>query len=446
MKFGIGFPTCREGTAYPVPYVRPEDFSGIAQRAEELGYYALWGNDHLTTPAAIRATQSAPPNFYEPLITFASLAAVTRRIRFMLGVVVLPEREIILLAKQLATLDQLSRGRLLLGVGIGSYREEFEAVHPELKGANRGRMMEEGIAAVRTLFSERRASFSGRYVNFEDVELAPKPYQQPFPILLNAHADIALERVGATGDGWIVAGLPVDRTAEARHIVDAAARNAGRDPGSIPLHYQVWLSFGTDRQSAFQKLQRSQHWRRTLALRPDVGEEDQLERFVAGNLVGSPEDVIQQIRSLQRQTRVDHLGVVMLGETTRELLEDMQLFAREVIPAFAGIFGGIRLHRARNALVNLVAQFNAHVLDRFEIANPVGAVTSPGHEVQAPIVCGEPDLDAVRTPGSTPDRGEVQEWFAGPPRWPALRISLVHPRVDTRLMRVRRTILSSSAS
>jgi probable F420-dependent oxidoreductase len=336
MKFGIGFPTCREGTAYPVPYVRPEEFAEIAQRGEELGFYALWGNDHLTTPVAIRTTQPTPPNFYEPLITYASLASVTQRIRFMLGVIVLPEREIILLAKQLATLDQLSRGRLMLGVGIGSYREEFEAVHPELKGANRGRMMEEGIAALRTLFSERRASFAGKYVRFEDVELAPKPYQQPFPILLNAHADVGLERVGAMGDGWIVAGLPVDRTAEARKVVHAAARKAGRDPASIPLHFQVWLSLGTDHESAVEKLKRSQHWRRTLAVRADLSEDDHLGRFLAGNLLGTPEEVVQQIRFLEEQTRVDHMGVVMLGANARELLEDMQLFAGEVMPAFGG--------------------------------------------------------------------------------------------------------------
>jgi probable F420-dependent oxidoreductase len=335
MKFGIGFPTCREGTAYPVPYVRPEEFAGIAQRAEELGYYALWGNDHLTTPLAIRATQTTPPNFYEPLITYASLASVTHRIRFMVGVIVLPEREIILLAKQLATLDQLSKGRLMLGVGIGSYREEFEAVHPGLKAANRGRMMEEGIAALRTLFSERRASFSGKYVKFEDVELAPKPLQQPFPILLNAHADVGLVRVGASGDGWIVAGLPFDRTAEARTIVDDAARKAGRDPASIPLHFQLWLSFGKNRESAIEKLKRSQHWRRTLAFHTDLDEGEHLHRFAAGNLLGTPDEVIQQIRSFQERTTVDHMGVVMLGENTRELREDMQLFARDVMPAFA---------------------------------------------------------------------------------------------------------------
>ena len=336
MKFGIGFPTCREGTAYPVPYIRPEQFVEIAQSAEELGFYALWGNDHLTTPLAIRATQPSPPNFYEPLITYASLASVTRRIRFMLGVIVLPEREIILLAKQLATLDQLCRGRLMFGVGIGSYREEFEAVHPELKGANRGRMMEEGIAALRALFSERRATFVGKYVKFEDVELAPKPYQQPFPILLNAHADVALERVGAVGDGWIVAGLPVDSTAEARGIVDAAAQKAGRDPESIPLHIQVWLSFGHDRASALGKLKRSQHWRRMLAVRNDLSEDEHVRRFAAGNLLGTPDEVIQQVRSLEERTRAHHVGVVILGENTRELLEDMRLFAREVMPAFGG--------------------------------------------------------------------------------------------------------------
>jgi alkanesulfonate monooxygenase SsuD/methylene tetrahydromethanopterin reductase-like flavin-dependent oxidoreductase (luciferase family) len=128
----------------------------------------------------------------------------------------------------------------------------------------------------------------------------------------------------------------VDRTVQGREVVDAAARRAGRDPASILLHYQVWLSLGTDRQSAIQKLQRSQHLRRTLAVRPDLSEHEHVERFVAGNLLGSPTEVIQQIRFLQQRTRADHMGVVMLGENTRELVDDMQLFAREVMPAFSG--------------------------------------------------------------------------------------------------------------
>ncbi len=334
IEFGVGFPSCREGTAYPVPYVRPEEFPLLAQRAEELGFVSLWANDHLTTPNAIRATLDQPPNFYEPLVTYASLAYVTKKIRFLLGVIVVPERETILLAKQIATLDRLTNGRVTLGVGIGVYREEFQAVHPELKGANRGRMLEEGVEALRALFSERRASYQGTYVHFEDVELAPKPVQQPVPVVINAHDTAPLQRVGRMADGWLVAGLPLDQLASARQVVDEAARAAGRDPADISLHFQIWLSFGADAEQAEAKLKRSQHFRRLQALKPELSEEEHVARYRAGNLFGSPDDVIAQIRAFEA-AGVDHMGVVFLGETTEELLADMQLFSKHVMPAFA---------------------------------------------------------------------------------------------------------------
>ena len=127
----------------------------------------------------------------------------------------------------------------------------------------------------------------------------------------------------------------VPRPPEARGVVDAAARKAARDPKSIPLHFQVWLSFGRDREAAVEKLKRSQHWRRTLAVRGDLTEDEHVQRFGASNLLGTPDDVIEQIRALEERTHMHHLGVVMLGEDTSELLEDMHLFAREVIPAFS---------------------------------------------------------------------------------------------------------------
>src|SRR5919204_6107378 len=154
LEFGVGLPTCREGVAYPVGYVRPSDFVRIAQRAEQLGFDSLWANDHLTTPHILQRTLDEPPKFYEPLITFAAVAAATRAIRLVLSVVVLPEREPVLLAKQIATLDDLSGGRVTLGVGIGAYREEFEAVHPARSKLNRGALLDEGIAALRRLFDE----------------------------------------------------------------------------------------------------------------------------------------------------------------------------------------------------------------------------------------------------------------------------------------------------
>jgi probable F420-dependent oxidoreductase len=334
IRFGVGLPSCREGTAYPAGFVRPGDFAALARRAEALGYYSLWANDHLTTPRVIQKTQTEAPSFYEPLITYAALASVTERLKLVLSVVVLPEREPVLLAKQLATLDVLSGGRLMLGVGIGAYREEFEAVHPALAGANRGAMLEEGMLALRLLFDQPRASFDGRYLRFREVELAPKPLQRPFPILLNAHASAALARVGRLANGWIVAGLPPERLVSARQEVEAAAVAAGRSPDEIGVHAQLWICIGEDDAAAEDKLRRTQHFRRSVALHPEHSEQAVLARYRATNLLGSPADVEAQLRTYV-QAGLDHLGLVFLAETPDELLADVELFAERVMPAFA---------------------------------------------------------------------------------------------------------------
>lgn len=334
MRFGVGIPTCREGTAYPVPYVRPQEFTTVARRAEALGYHSLWANDHLTAPHVIQSTQAAPPNFYEPLITFASLVNVTSRLRFVLSVLVVPQREIVLLAKQVATLDVLSGGRVMLGVGIGSYREEFEAVHPALRGANRGAMLEEGIQALQRLFATGRASFEGKYVRFGDVELTPKPVQCPFPIYISAHESAGLKRTGRLGDGLIVAALAHDGIPRVRQEIERAARESGRDPAQMTLHFQIWLSFGNDQREAEDKLKRSQHFCRLVMLDPQHSEAATLAHYRAGNLFGSPEDVIEQLRVFER-AGVSHMGIVFLGTTMEELLADMELFAARVMPAFA---------------------------------------------------------------------------------------------------------------
>ena len=154
LTFGVGFPSCREGTAYPPGFVRPKELAPLAQLVERLGYHSLWSNDHLTTPRVMRGYLEGRPSFYEPIVTYAALANVTERLRLAFSVIVLPNRDPVLLAKQIATLDQLTDGRVQLAVGIGSDRDEFEAVRPDLKGAHRGVLLDERIQALRRLFSE----------------------------------------------------------------------------------------------------------------------------------------------------------------------------------------------------------------------------------------------------------------------------------------------------
>lgn len=339
LRFGLGFPTCREGTTYAVPYVSPRDLPTIAQRAEGLGYHALWGNDHLTTPRVIRATQEQPPNFYEPIVTFASLANVTERLRFMLSVLVLPLREPVLLAKQIATLDVLSGGRVMLGLGLGGYRDELEAVQPGLKSVNRGVMLDEGVQALRCLFNEDQASFDGRYLHFRDVDLAPKPVQSAsggFPILLNASAsgEAGLRRVARLADGWIAASSSPDSVIAGRERLDAALAEQGRQPGAVETHTQIWLSLGRDQSEAEARLERSQHFKRLVAHAADQSEAEALARFRAGDLLGTPDEVIEQLRAFER-AGVAHAGIIPVGESMDELLADMETFAARIMPAFA---------------------------------------------------------------------------------------------------------------
>src|SRR3990170_4962114 len=115
MKFGVGIPTCTEGMMYPVPYATPDGLVKMCEAAEALGFDHVMGNDHVSTQAYVRKTFPDPPTFYEPMLA--------------MGVVVLPLRHPVSLAKQAATFDHFSGGRLILGVGVGAYREEFVAMY-----------------------------------------------------------------------------------------------------------------------------------------------------------------------------------------------------------------------------------------------------------------------------------------------------------------------------
>ncbi len=333
IRFGAGFPGCREGTAYPVGFVSPENLTTFARRAEELGYYSIWSNDHLTSRQGIRETQAGTPNFYEPLVTYASLVNVTERLRFMLSTIVVPQRDIVLLAKQVATLDRLSGGRVMLGVGLGSNREEFEALHPAHKHVHRGRWLEEGIRGLRLLFGDAPASLQGEYVQFAGVELAPKPSQAPFPVYLAAHKPVGLQRVGRLADGLILAGLSPERAGRAWDAVKAAAAAHGRDPNGFSLHVQTWLTFGDGQRDAEIRALRSQHLRR-MAAETRRSEADILAGYRAGNLLGTPAEIVDQIRAFEA-IGATHLGIVFVVDTMEELLHDVDVFARSVMPAFA---------------------------------------------------------------------------------------------------------------
>lgn len=334
MKFGVGLPTCTEGMMYPVPFARPEDLLRVTLEAERLGYYAVMGNDHLTTQQYVRRTYPDPPNFYEPLITYAYCAARTERIRFMTGVIVMPVREPVLLAKQVATLDQLSGGRVILGLGIGAYREEFEATHPGLRQAVRGQMVQEGIQALRLLFTERRASFAGRSFAFEDVEMYPKPVQDRLPIFSSGNAEGSIRRAAELCEGWLPAGVGPDQIASGRDKLYAYARAAGRDPDRISIAPQLVVSIGHTAEEARDAFLRSQLYEHLVSLQQSTLKGIDTSAYEAVNLIGTPDELCRRVERYA-QAGVDHLaGLLFVGNTIAEMLTQIRLFAEAVVTAF----------------------------------------------------------------------------------------------------------------
>ena len=231
---------------------RREVIDAVAQAAEEAGFCTLWAGEHVVMvdrPASRypysadgQIAVPAAADWLDPLIGLGFAAAATTRIGLATGVLLLPEHNPVLLAKQTASLDVLSGGRLSLGVGVGWSREEFDALG--IPFARRGARTAEYAQVLRVLWREDVASFTGEFVSFEAIRVNPKPARdRTIPILLGGNSDPALRRVATWGDGWYGFNLDgVDAVAERVGRLDELCRETGRDRRRLRL--AVSLSAG----------------------------------------------------------------------------------------------------------------------------------------------------------------------------------------------------------
>jgi probable F420-dependent oxidoreductase len=213
----------------------------LVRLAEAAGFDSVFAVDHVVLPDTYdstypySATGRLPGNssaaLPDPLIWIASVAAVTTRLRFMTGVIILPQRNPFVLAKQVATLDHMSGGRFELGIGVGWLKEEFAALGVPFE--RRGKRSDEYIAAMRALWAKDGASFAGEFVNFHGVSCNPKPAQREVPIIVGGHTEAAARRAGRLGNGFFPSiGSPAN-TLPLFDVVRRAAEAAGRDPSAI---------------------------------------------------------------------------------------------------------------------------------------------------------------------------------------------------------------------
>ena len=234
MKFGLRY-------ANTGPYIDPARAVELAQAGEEAGFESIWTVDHVVVPAGYRSTypyaaggrmaggDDAVP-IPEPLIWMAWVASATTSIKLGTGVLILPQRNPVVTAKAVGTLDFMSGGRVLLGVGVGWLEEEFEALGADF--AQRGPITDEYIAALRVLWRDERPTFDGEFVSFDGAYCRPQPPGGSVPIIIGGHSKAAARRAGRLGDGFFPArGAPQ----ELIELVRQSATQSGRDPDSVEI-------------------------------------------------------------------------------------------------------------------------------------------------------------------------------------------------------------------
>jgi len=202
--YGINVAACAE----------PEALCRVATAAEEAGFESLWTAEHVVLPDPQVPPSPVPPQtpLLDPAVALAFAAARTRSIRLATGIVILPQRNPVVLAKEFASVDRLSGGRLILGVAAGYLEAEFRALGAPF--AERGARTDEAIEVIRTLWSEERPRFEGRFTRFEGIQQQPPPLQRPHPpIVLGGYAPPALRRAWRQGDGWYGFALDEEATA-----------------------------------------------------------------------------------------------------------------------------------------------------------------------------------------------------------------------------------------
>ena len=215
----------------------------MVKLAEAAGFDSVVAVDHVVFPHSYTSVYPYAPggrlpggpggSLPDPLIWMAAMAAVTTKLRFMTGVIILPLRDPFVLAKQVATLDHMSGGRVELGIGVGWLKEEFEALGVPFE--KRGKRSDEYIAVMRKLWAEDCASFSGEFVKFDEVSSNPKPVRRAVPIVIGGHSEAAAKRAGRLGDGFFPSiGTQVD-IAPLFDVVRRTAEAAGRDPKSVEI-------------------------------------------------------------------------------------------------------------------------------------------------------------------------------------------------------------------
>lgn len=284
----------------------PHEVLALGPEAEQMGYDSVWVMDHLFNAGYIRERLDDKP-YYHPMATLSYLAATTKRVKLATSVLVLPYHNPVELAKYAATLDQMSGGRVILGVGAGAMTEEFEALGIPM--SERGSLTNESIAIMKELWTNHSPEYHSSRWDFSHLRFSPKPVQQPYiPIWVGGSSRGALRRTGRVGDGWHPTGLSPEDFVIGREEVVRLASASGRDPSSITMSARIEVEVH--------------------------GEPSSQRAASRARLPGDDPGAIRAGIEAYREAGVEHMVLALNSGDIPALRRLMSVIADEVLPSF----------------------------------------------------------------------------------------------------------------
>jgi probable F420-dependent oxidoreductase len=325
MKFGVGINTCREVLSYPAGFSGPKEMVEIAQLAERLGFYSVWGDEHIAPTRSMMERDSQPPNFYELFVSLAFVAGSTNSIKIGAGVLCIPWRDPVWIAKQASTLDVASNGRFIMAVGLGALKEELVAIKANAPKYNRGHMLDEGLEAINILFSEKWASYQGEYYHFENVAMFPKPLQKPFPIFISGEKGSTFERIARWGSGFFVTPK-LELMQNKIETLKPYLERYNRTITDVEVTTITSLSIAQTHEEAVERWESSR-----IAERYRLQGVKQADEI---NFIGTPNEVTEKIMQLEKGG-LGHCGLQRFAASSHsEIIEQIQMMGEEVLPHF----------------------------------------------------------------------------------------------------------------
>lgn len=341
MKVGVKLPNSG-------PFAKPEHIRVIAMEVERLGFDSLWVHDHVTrSPSDAEHhfvfgaweawEQPIVPNVYESLSTLAYVGGMTTRVQLGTSCVVIPLRNPVWLAKMAATIDSLSGGRMVLGVGVGGsvyVDAELKAMGAPSLYKDRGKVVDEWIDIMRKVWAQPTVTYGGQFIRLEGAEVYPKPLHSNIPIWVAGASGRARRRVAERGDGWLPMFLRPGELRDGLDEIRTKANGMMRDGNEIQLASEHWLSIGRDGSQAIREAlptisgmtdhMTEQPGGSSYDIRDTVG------RDTDGNLLGDPDEVGHRVERY-REAGVDHLILRVIAKSIPAALESLRLF-REAVP------------------------------------------------------------------------------------------------------------------